>query len=141
MGMILDMREVQTEAYIEMLTACARIVDVLCEPVTQVVKVHPRAQQHVDVWDAAIQFVPKYIPAEFVHVPNLKVVIFISSTAISSFGQLSDPVIISLVELVPFMDSAVYQRHKMIVRQLKGEREIYCPTSFEQLDGILRNTL
>lgn len=137
MGMVLDMNEVFTTAYCELLKQCIDAVNSVCTPAQQAVKFHPRAQKRETVWSPDIEYVSGHIPAEFIDLPELEIVLTISSTAVSMLGVASNIKVISLVELIPFRDERIRDTHRRSARHFGSETTLFMPASIAEFEKCL----
>jgi hypothetical protein len=140
MGLVLDMDEVLPSAYNDVLQQCRDLVGSVFAPSQQVVKFHPRAQTRETGWLPDVRYISGHIPAEFIKLPELKMVLTISSTAVSMLGASSNVKIISLVELIPFRDETTRDAHRRLARHFGSEIAFFMPVSMVEFKDYLRDS-
>ncbi|MBN1877184.1 MAG: hypothetical protein JXA33_23375 [Anaerolineae bacterium] len=133
MGLVLDMEQVIIDDYNVTLKKCSEIFDHVCPAHEQAIKFHPRAQKHEAVWGTGVQYIPNHIPVEFLDLPNLQAIVVISSAAVSTFRSSGSVKIISLVNILPFVNASVHKKHQMVIRHLMPEERLCLPASMDDL--------
>lgn len=141
MGLVLDMDEVCTAAYSKVLNSCIDAVNSAFSPAHQAVKYHPRAQERETGWAPGVEIVPDHIPAEFINLPDLKIVLAISSTAVSTLGKSSKIKVISLVELIPFRNEATRDDHRRSACYFGSKIELLMPATIAELEKCVASSL
>jgi hypothetical protein len=127
--------------YLDILAKCVHIVNQLCPPEWQAIKFHPRTQRRESVWDSTTEILPQHIPAEFLELPDLRIVLTVTSTAASVLGSALNVKIISLVELIPFSNDAIREYARRATEFFAAGLECYCPASLTELQVYLNDFL
>lgn len=141
MGLVLDMNEVLVPEYMAVIRQCMNVLNTARTPEQQAVKFHPRAEKRETGWPSQTEVLPNYVPAEFVRLPNLQVILTISSTVVATLGAASGAKVISLVELLPFRDEATRDAHRRLVRHFGAEVELVLPASINEFAACVKDAL
>jgi hypothetical protein len=132
LGMEWETGLVVSEQYTRVLRECARIVSAVYPAARQSVKFHPRATTHEAVWDPVVSILPDHVPAEFLNLPDLEVVLTISSTA-TSWNRATNIRVISLVDILPFVSSTVRDTQRQTIRHFAAGIGCCYPASLDDL--------
>ena len=130
---------VQSDQYLSILQNCASITYEFFPPDSQAVKYHPRTSSREGVWDPSVEIIPNCVPAEFLKMPDLKVIITVSSTAMAALGIAHNVKIISLVNIVPFTDEDTYTAHFKLAKRFIHSVECKFPSSLDEFRFALRD--
>ncbi len=136
MSPILDLGFVSPKVYKEHLEDCVNIVNSHYSSTEQAIKFHPRTILKEDIWKNSVEIIPDYIPMEFLDMPNLKVV-FAFFTTSSLRSLLSNPIVIGLIELIPFDSPNAHQVRRQYFHSSKSNSQKYCPATLQELGQIL----
>jgi len=81
------------------------ILDILCKKFNVIVKPHPR-QGYTKIIDAYsnIEFIPSYIPGEFLDLSEMKYIFGIDTTALATFSKENPSQVLCLLTLFEFKD-------------------------------------
>lgn len=139
MGMELDHELVVPGEYEKIIEECVRIAVSACPAREQGVKYHPRARARINVWDAEVERFPEHIPAEFLELPNLEIILSVSSAASKTMVGSSKIKNISLIKLIPFVNEATQQQYEQTVNWLFDGLDYYLPDSLSDLRHSLNN--
>lgn len=131
-----DREIVHTEDYMALLRKCAKIVSGRYGAREQAVKFHPFARQREDIWSEGVEYLPDYVPAQFVVLPELELVITMSASALVSESAKHHVRIVSLSEMLPFVEVTTRQRFK---EQLDDNMasEYSTPRSLDEFHAIV----
>lgn len=128
-----ELKLVQSGKYEEVLKKCFQIVNETYDKSVQAVKFHPRTVLRENVFDNCVEVIPNHIPVELLTLPRLSVIITISSTSITSRSSNPGIQIISLVEIIPFINEAIRKQHRNTFLHFIGDPNYYLPQSYEDL--------
>ncbi|MCP4361008.1 MAG: hypothetical protein GY796_23625 [Chloroflexi bacterium] len=131
MSMALDMGEIEETAYEALLAQCYALFSAS----EQIVKFHPRASHFERFGADSVNTVPTHIPAEFLQLEGITAVITISSTSNTAWSLTPNVNIISLVELLPFVNETIRERHRQAMQQ--ATTQYFAPTTPGELWQIL----
>jgi hypothetical protein len=133
----LDLEIVRPQEYEMVLQNCINIINLTVPSSHQAVKFHPRSQKQESVWDSDFERIPGFLPAEFLNMPYLGLLIAVSSTAISGFS--SNVKVISLLELIPFVNEGIREMHRNLVDHFAEGKECYLPKSYSEFEKCVQN--
>jgi hypothetical protein len=135
MSPVLDLGIVPSEEYKQTLNGCITLVNSIFSPDQQAVKFHPRSKLREKFLNEKVEFIPNYFPIEFVDMPNLIVVIALSTSSLWSFS--SNTKVIGLIDILPFTSVNAHKAYRQSFCFYKTCSKKYLPSSIIELKQIL----
>lgn len=118
----------------------SHLVTPLADPTDQAYKVHPRSRQQPAVF-SHLQEVDRSLPVEFLRMPDLKLVIGLSSYALNHFASQENICVISPLGLLPAPKSVKASAQITLDKWVDPEHRILRPGTMKEFAAFCRKAL